>query len=151
MSVQKFSFNMRIYLTILIIISGLNLIESYNYSDTCYYYDVGAVGDGHYPCGDICVNSITNICYCGSKKIRNNFDDAFHIQYCCTPPSVKCKENLLGASCPEGEVLEAGNYYMEYPEKFDVDGAPPCNGRCYNDYLTSEYLSTFSHYSQCPI
>ena len=86
MSGQKFSFNMKSYFRILIIISGLNLIESYNYSDTCYYFD------SHFPCGDICVNDITNICYCGSEQIRNKFSDAFHFHYCCTPHSVKCRK-----------------------------------------------------------
>ena len=143
MSGQKFSFNMRTYLTILIFISGLNLIESYNYSDTCFYYDY------HFRCGDLCVRDITSTCNCGSEQIQNKLSDIYHPHYCCTPPSVKCKKKWYGASCPEGEVLEADQFYQAYPEKFDVDGATSCYGRCYNDYFTSEYLGHKSHFT-CP-
>ena len=134
---------MKNYLRILIIISGLELIESSNYSDHCYYVD------NHHLCGDICVKDIRGICNCGSEQFYNKFTDGYHYRYCCTPPSVKCKRNLIGASCPEGEVLEADHQYVVYPEKFDVVGTAPCHGQCYNDYLTSEYLGIRSHFT-CP-
>ena len=134
---------MKISLSILIFISGLNLIESYNYSDSCYYIDT------HYPCGDVCLNGIWNICICGQVPLRVKITDWNHLQYCCTPPSVKCKKTLQGAYCPEGEVNEAEHFYIAYPEKFDVAGSIPCYGQCYNDYHTSEYLGIYSHYT-CP-
>ena len=107
----RFSLSMTNYLRILIIISGLNFIESSNYSDTCYY------PDQHYPCGDICVNDVSAICNCGGENIRNTILDSLHFHYCCTPPSVKCKKKWYGASCAEGEVLEADHFYATYPEK----------------------------------
>ena len=92
---------MNIYLTILIIFTRLNLIKTNNYSDACYYVDY------HFHCGDICVNDLTPICNCGNEQLLAKLADTLHTLYCCTPPSVKCKKTWYGASCPEGEVLEA--------------------------------------------
>ena len=58
---------------------------------------------------------------------------------CSEPPTLRVKS----------EVLEAEHFYAVYPEKFDVDGAPPCHGQCYNDYPTSKYIGFYSHYT-CP-
>ena len=131
------------FLTLLIIILRIDLFQLFqvntNFSDTCDYDDCG------FPCGDICLHKLGaphypeefGICDCGGEEFQLKSND-WNIRYCCAPPSVKCKRTLLGASCPEGEIL----HYEEW-------GSPPCYGRCFNDYLTSEYLSTLSQYT-CP-
>ena len=136
-------------LIVMLILSGLNLFECVNvksnYSDTCDY-------NSKFLCGDICVDlwDSDTQCNCdGDLAYNRNTIDNWHPHYCCTPPSVKCRKTLLGVFCPEGEVLEADHFYNVYPEKFDIDGATPCHGRCYNDYFTSEYHSPWSHYT-CP-
>ena len=70
-------------------------------------------------------------------------------KYCCTPPSVQCRKTLSGATCPEGEVLEAEHLYAVDVDKFEATGTTPCNGQCYNDYATSQYIGVYSHYT-CP-
>ena len=69
-------------------------------------------------------------------------------KYCCTPPSVQSRKTLLGATCQEGDVLEAEHFYSVVG-KFETTGTTPCNGQCYNDYVTSQFLGVSSHYT-CP-
>ena len=117
-----------------------------NYSDTCEY--VNSIV-GQYPCGDICLEN-SGICTCGGEVMKN--DNAYggvHPRYCCTPSLVQCRKTILGAFCPEGEVLEAEEIYMVDVDKFDPTGTIPCNGRCYNDYFSSHFIGTASHYT-CP-
>ena len=60
-----------------------------------------------------------------------------------------CKRTLHGVTCLEGEVLVADHLYLVDIDKFVVDDSPQCNGQCFNDYLTSQYLGPLTHYS-CP-
>ena len=71
------------------------------------------------------------------------------MNYCCTHPSVKCTKTKYGAFCPFGKVLEAGHFPAYDVDKFNVTGATPCHGQCYNDYQTSKHISEYSHYT-CP-
>ena len=122
---------------LIVLISGcqsLNLPRS-NYSDNCdyssthgdFYYD-----QNYYRCGDICVRK-SQKCICGDWVI---FQPFFNVAYCCTPPEVKCMKTEAGVECPQGE-------------KQSQDTEPMCHGRCYNDYLTSQYIGLMSHYT-CP-
>ena len=111
-----------------------------NYSDPCDYYN--GVG----PCGDVCVTKYAT-CICGEVVIRNTIFGDPH--YCCIPPEVKCKKTIVGATCPEGDVLEVEHTYTVDVDKFNVTGSTPCHGRCFNDYFTSPSLSLYAHFA-CP-
>ena len=117
-------------------------VSSSNYSDTCEY------DAWRYPCGDICLPQKSS-CICGDELILE--PTIFFIpnrKYCCKSPAEKCRWTLFGATCQHGEVLEADHFYIAAPD-FVVDDSPLCNGRCYNDYFTSQHLGVYSHYT-CP-
>ena len=134
-----------LYTSVLVIFSipghkcDFSVDVSSNYSDTCHY----EYGQMQYPCGDICVNNST-ICTCGDEVILPSVS-LVREKYCCTPPSVQCMKTLLGATCPEGEVLESEHIYLVDIDKFDPTGTTPCNGQCYNDYVNSQFLGQISH------
>ena len=98
-------------------------------------------------CGDICLES-QELCKCGGltfkestryeKQIKDGvtFEDFPILSYCCTPPSVRCTKTESGAVCLSGEV-------------YDLDSEKPCYSRCYNDYLTSDFLGFYTHFT-CP-
>ena len=104
-----------------------------------------------YKCGDVCLTKLIGLCLCGTKFI-SNWDilrNSQNMNYCCTHPSVKCTKTKYGAFCPLGKVLEAGHFPAYDVDKFNVTGATPCHGQCYNDYQTSKHISEYSHYT-CP-
>ena len=151
---------MRLYSTVIwvLLLPGhkcdLSVNVSSNFSDSCDYTKY------NYPCGDICVGYVDywlGKCTCGDQVI-GGWDEwipgskilgSLTPKYCCTPPSVQCRKTLFGATCPEGEVLEAEHFYTVAVDKFDPTGTTPCNGRCYNDYVTSQFIAPYSHYT-CP-
>ena len=141
-------YRQRILLNPLILVSSVIVIssdESGNFSDTCDY-------NHKYPCGDICIEvSILwpspRICLCGDEVIINgDYIGHLNLKYCCS--LLHCKRTVYGAHCLDGEVLEADHFYVAAPD-FVVDDSPLCHGKCYNDYLTSQYTTMFSHYT-CP-
>ena len=69
-------------------------------------------------------------CFCGDWSTNGIMN------YCCTSPEVQCMETEEGVECPQGLVLDKAFGAM-------------CHGRCYNDYLTSQYIGLSSHYT-CP-
>ena len=107
-------------------------IRSDNYIDNCDYSFWR-----NYECGDICLPN-TKLCTCGDEVI----DDWGHVlsqpnsRYCCTSPSYNCTKTFDGATCFLGEV---SHVYEE----------PPCYGRCWNDYKTSETIGPQSMFA-CP-
>ena len=122
--------------------NSVNFFSSRRNQSTCDYINYS------FMCGDICLN-LMSTCSCGGVEFTGVVWIKDSVQYCCTPPSVQCRRTLNGASCPEGEVLEADHLYLVDVDKFVVDDSPRCNGQCFNDYLTSQYLGSFTHYS-CP-
>ena len=102
-----------------------------NFSDNCNYRNDNIT---IIRCGDIC-SEWTVPCICEDQVVHD-----FQQFYCCTPPDVQCSETGEEESkqvwCPQGEVLS-------------IKDAPMCHGRCYNDYLTSQYIGEDAHYT-CP-
>ena len=110
--------------------------SSHLYNDTCNY------PKKQWRCGDICLKMIDS-CACGNVVILNgnvlNVNEATDIPalYCCTPSGYKCSKTEYGAECPRGELLK-------------LNGTKPCHGHCYNDYLSSKYLSYSTAHYTCP-
>ena len=123
---MKISFNSFI---LVILTCGHLIVKCFD--DTCVYTN------DQYLCGDVCLNK-TQPCYCDGQKItgaRASFY-ARDSYYCCAPAS-DCTRTKTGAKCSTGEVL-------------NQKSPTPCNytGRCFNDALTSQHLTTSrSHYT----
>ena len=122
-------------LFVFLAILGLGKCHSYN--DTCDY------PKEQWRCGDICLEWFDS-CACGDVVILyngNNINEAVDIPalYCCTLSGYKCSKTEYGAEaeCPRGELLK-------------LNGTKPCHGHCYNDYLSSKYLSYNTAHYTCP-
>ena len=105
--------------------ANVNQNQSILFSDSCDYRD-----RNNRLCGDICFNRKNEECYCGGNPLVSKS------HYCCSSPTGNCTRTQTGASCSEGE---SKNRY----------GSHLCNSKCYNDYLTSEFLGPFTFYT-CP-
>ena len=112
---------------IAILISG-HSVECF--SDTCDYSNSGD-GGRQYLCGDVCLDW-DQLCVCGGQSITEGWSND---EYCCAPASA-CTRTEAGASCSQGEVLW-------------WDSQAPCNatGRCFNDVLTSQHLTSYAKYT----
>ena len=110
---------------LLILANVYPLSWTLNYTDYCDYRL-----EYHYQCGDICLlytdpsnGTLHDSCTCGDQVISGAG------YYCCISPSDFCYKTEAGAECPNGRVLT-------------MHGDEPCHERCYNDYVTSNFLGT---------
>ena len=120
------------FMAFLFILTFGHSVECFN--DTCNY-DVPAnnwLSLAQYLCGNVCLTNY-QLCDCGGQNITEGWDNDI---YCCAPASA-CTRTQTGAKCSSGKVLS-------------LDSPAPCNatGRCFNDVLTSQHLSTDAKY-QC--
>ena len=115
-----------------------------NRTDNCDY-------NTNYKCGNVCLD-MAQICDCGGEEIGGTFKFG-HFFYCCVPPSIQCSIQWINRTLLvgklNGENFKQQDYRVECTNVTLRGYNEPCNGKCYNDYLTSKYRGPDTHFT-CP-
>ena len=96
-------------------------------------------------CGDLCSDLWVN-CKCGQEVLKNS--DKPKTEYCCVPPNPQQGNLTPSQQChydTEGD--EFSNVTCPAVSSSVLPTTQQCDGKCYNDYETSQFLGDYAHYT----